>query len=360
MKTVLVSGCFDVIHGGHVQFLRDARALGDRLVVSVAGDESLAQHKGRCPAMPEAHKAAVLRALACVDEVWIGEVGPPGLDFLPAFRALRPSVLAVAGDDPYGPEKCELVRGTDCQYVVLRKTFDGEPITTTEIRRRCRAPEWVPLRVDFAGGWLDVPACAREGGRIVNCAITPGLSLQDNWLAPGSGLGGSAAWAALQGQDPVEAELAAGVGWQDPAVQAETGMCVWQSGPRPRLEMRDPGDWLAGRMAIQKAGNGHQTASIAGKGRDLDGIAYAGLVAAEAAQSRSLPQLAHAMEYSYRLQLGEGMAELPDVDEAMGRKYLGAGWGGYALHLFGVRADRDAFAAAGGLAVEPYDRWSGQ
>ena len=81
----------------------------------------------------------------------------------------------------------------------------------------------VPLRVDFAGGWLDVPRYARKGSYVVNCAITPMVSLCEWPYEKRSGLGGSGAWAMLEGRDPVASELALGVGWQDPAVIAETG-----------------------------------------------------------------------------------------------------------------------------------------
>ena len=367
MKTVLVSGCFDILHGGHVRFLRDARALGDYLVVCVANDRSLLQHKGRLSSMPIEHKVALLEALDCVDAVFISDDAlVDGLDFLPALRAVTPDILAVAGDDKYGAAKCDIVRGTDCQYVVLRKALDFEPISTTEIRRRCAAPARVPLRVDFAGGWLDVPAFARGGGRIVNCAITPGLSLADNWLPPGAGLGGSAAWAMLNGEDPVESELAAGVGWQDPAVITETGLCVWRSGPLPVLERRDPGVFLTGSMALLWTGQTHNTAAIADKDRDLDGIAYAGTAAWEAVHDGSMKQLAHAVEYSHQIQIAEGMEELPACEGALAMKYCGSGWGGYALYLFNRKIDRDAFVdgqrgaeISTAIAIEPYDRWSG-
>ena len=58
-KIVFVSGCYDVLHGGHLEFFSRARALGDRLVVSFAGDESLRAHKGgRIPSIPTPHKKA--------------------------------------------------------------------------------------------------------------------------------------------------------------------------------------------------------------------------------------------------------------------------------------------------------------
>ncbi len=60
------------------------------------------------------------------------------------------------------------------------------------------------------------PTYARPGAYIVNCAISPFVSL-DHWpYELRAGLGGSGAWAMLQGRDPVQSELDLGVGWQDP------------------------------------------------------------------------------------------------------------------------------------------------
>lgn len=65
-----------------------------------------------------------------------------------------------------------------------------------------------------AGGWLDMPCQARQGAYVVNCAISPTVSLHDWPYAIGGGLGGSAAWALLQGRDSTQSELDLGVGWQ--------------------------------------------------------------------------------------------------------------------------------------------------
>jgi hypothetical protein len=67
-------------------------------------------------------------------------------------------------------------------------------------------------------GWLDVPKHARQGAYIVNCAISPLVSLHDWQFEIGGGLGGSAAHALLCGCNSVQSELDLGVGWQDPAV----------------------------------------------------------------------------------------------------------------------------------------------
>ena len=61
----------------------------------------------------------------------------------------------------------------------------------------------------------------------------------------------SGAWALLNGHDGISAELDLGVGWQDPAVIAETGWCVWRSGPQPELELKTDGA-LLGKMQPER------------------------------------------------------------------------------------------------------------
>lgn len=68
MKIVIATGGFDPLHSGHVKYLEAARRLGDLLLVGLNSDDWLARKKGR-PFMPWAERAAVLRALRCVDRV---------------------------------------------------------------------------------------------------------------------------------------------------------------------------------------------------------------------------------------------------------------------------------------------------
>jgi rfaE bifunctional protein nucleotidyltransferase chain/domain len=68
MTVVLANGVFDVLHLGHVQHLREARAMGDRLIVSLTVDAYVNKGPGR-PLYPWAARAAVLAELRCVDEV---------------------------------------------------------------------------------------------------------------------------------------------------------------------------------------------------------------------------------------------------------------------------------------------------
>ncbi|MBK1856558.1 adenylyltransferase/cytidyltransferase family protein, partial [Verrucomicrobiaceae bacterium 5K15] len=213
MKRIFVSGCYDIIHAGHLQFFEEARSLGDHLTVSFASEDVLWHHKQRRSSIPDEHKKAVLEGLRMVDEVIIGTDHDLGLDFKSYFLEAKPDILAVTEDDQYEAIKRDLCDQVGCTYRVLPKTppkFD--PVSTSGIVKWVKAPTESPLRVDFAGGWLDVPRHAREGAFIVNCAISPLVSLRDWTYEKRSGLGGSGAWALLNGEDGVDSELDLGVG----------------------------------------------------------------------------------------------------------------------------------------------------
>jgi cytidyltransferase-like protein len=266
MIRVFVSGCYDIIHAGHVQFFREARALGDHLTVCFASADVLWLHKQRRSSLPDDHKRAVLAALDPIDEVVVGEGLEEGIDFRDHFLRLRPQILAVTEDDKWAPLKRALCAEVGARYVVLPKTPPKfSPVSTTQIVKFIRAPEAAPLRVDFAGGWLDVPRFARKGAFVVNCAISPTVSLRDWPYNRNAGLGGSGAWALLNGKDGVASELGLGVGWQDPAIISETGLCVWRSGPRPELELKHNGAFLRGRLALFWTGTDHDTPDLANR-----------------------------------------------------------------------------------------------
>jgi hypothetical protein len=247
----------------------------------------------------------------------------------------------------------------DAEYHILAKTPPKfEPVSTSSIVRWVQAPTEAPLRVDFAGGWLDVPRFARVGEYVVNCAISPLVSLREWPYEKQAGLGGSGAWALLNGKDGIDSELDLGVGWQDPAVIRETGVCVWRSGARPVLDFKRSGDFLKGRMAILWTAGQHDTPGVVDHPRDYDRIAESGRIAREAALAEDLTLLAKGISIYHETQLAEGMEPLPDLKGALARKYCGGGYGGYAVYLF---PDEEARAVAISdrqdlLAVEPFCR----
>jgi D-beta-D-heptose 7-phosphate kinase/D-beta-D-heptose 1-phosphate adenosyltransferase len=96
---VFTNGCFDLLHAGHVEYLHQARALGDALVVGVNTDDSVRRLKGSGrPLVGERERALVLAALASVDAVTLfSEETPREL-----IAQLLPDVLVKGGD--YAPE----------------------------------------------------------------------------------------------------------------------------------------------------------------------------------------------------------------------------------------------------------------
>lgn len=359
MKKVFVSGCYDILHAGHLQFFEEARALGDHLIVSFASAEVLWHHKRRKPSIPDDHKRALLQGLRMVDEVIITHGHKEGLDFEEDFLRIRPDFLIVTEDDKYGALKRGLCEQVGAKYTILPKTPPRfEPVSTSSIVRWVQAPTEAPLRVDFAGGWLDVPRFARAGAFVVNCAISPLVSLREWPYEKQAGLGGSGAWALLNGRDGCESEIDLGVGWQDPAVIRETGLCVWRSGPSPVLDFKRNGDFLEGRMAVLWTGCSHDTPGVANHPRDYDRIARSGDIARDGTLTADIHRIAEAVSLYHATQLDEGMDPLPGLQGSIARKYCGGGYGGYALYLFEQPADRDhALAATPALRpVEPFCR----
>ncbi len=98
-RVVATNGCFDLLHYGHVNYLRRAKALGDLLVVGLNSDRSVRELKGPTrPLVAQRHRAAVLAALTCVDAVVIF----PQKRATRFLAAVRPNVYVKGGD--YRPD----------------------------------------------------------------------------------------------------------------------------------------------------------------------------------------------------------------------------------------------------------------
>ena len=363
MKKIFVSGSFNVLHAGHIRFFEDAKALGDYLVVSYPPADVLWRVYAKKSVLDDADKKAVISSLHMVDEVIESTDEDEALSFKSAFLAVRPQVLAVTTDDQYKEEKRRFCEEQGVEFVVLEKTQpETGQVTGSQLLSRAKAPEHAPLRVDFAGGWLDVPENAMPGEYIVNCSISPTVSLKEWLYRQGAGLGGSGGWSVLNGWDPVASELGLGVGWQDPAVIAETGACVWKSGAKPVLDFKNTGEFLKGRMAVYDTRIKHYTPGFAGYVRPLDRIAKAARIARLGVLEQDIAVLGVAVQISYQLQLEEGMQPLPDIGGQIAHKYCGGGHGGYALYLYDTQELRDAAVdkCEDMYPVEPYCRTFGK
>lgn len=93
-KIVFTNGCFDILHVGHVRYLRAARELGDVLIVAINSDSSVSRIKPGRPIIPEAERAEVMASLDMVDYVTLFSEETP----LELIRFLMPDVLVKGGD----------------------------------------------------------------------------------------------------------------------------------------------------------------------------------------------------------------------------------------------------------------------
>jgi rfaE bifunctional protein nucleotidyltransferase chain/domain len=129
LRIVFTNGCFDIIHAGHIRYLREARALGDLLVVGLNSDASVARLKPGRPVNNEMLRAEVLAALEMVDYVTIFAEDTP----YELIRSIRPDVLVKGGD-----WKKEDIVGADIVPEVHSLPFSAG-ISTTGIIDKIRA-----------------------------------------------------------------------------------------------------------------------------------------------------------------------------------------------------------------------------
>ncbi len=174
-KSVFVSGCFDILHSGHIAFLEEAATHGD-LTVCLGSDENVRQLKGRYPVCSQEERKYMVQALRCVHTCVISD-GWGLLDFEKELRRARPDMLIV-NEDGNAPAKARLCQELGIEYRVLRRIpHEGLPRrSTTELRTECT----IPYRIDLAGGWLDQPFVSKLApGAVLTISIEPTLEFND-------------------------------------------------------------------------------------------------------------------------------------------------------------------------------------
>jgi cytidyltransferase-like protein len=118
-KIVLVGGCFDIIHFGHIQFLQKAKEAGDFLIVALEPDERIIHHKNRTPMHTQQERAYNLAALRSVDEV----IMLPQLngfdDYLALVKNIKPHIIAITDNDPQKDNKQKQADAIGAQLVIV-------------------------------------------------------------------------------------------------------------------------------------------------------------------------------------------------------------------------------------------------
>src|SRR5512137_1846151 len=113
-KKVFVSGCYDLLHGGHVAFFKTAAAYGD-LYVSLGRDENLLALKGKKPVFSEEERLYIVRSVRYVHDAFLAS-GMGMLDFEPDLLRIKPDIFIV-NYDGHTPDKEKLCKELGIEYV---------------------------------------------------------------------------------------------------------------------------------------------------------------------------------------------------------------------------------------------------
>jgi len=174
-KRVFVSGCYDMLHSGHVAFFEEAASYGD-LYVGLGSDKTIAGLKGRKTINTDQERLFMVNALKTVKKAWINR-GSGLMDFEQELRELRPDIFFV-NEDGYTPEKQKICVELGIELMVSKRIpHQGLPVrSTTAIRKECL----IPFRLDLAGGWLDQPYVSKYyPGSVITISIEPDFDFND-------------------------------------------------------------------------------------------------------------------------------------------------------------------------------------
>lgn len=159
-KKVFVSGCYDLLHSGHVEFFRQAAEYGD-LYVGIGSDATILKYKNHKTLYPEQERLFMVKSIKYVKDAVINE-GSGIMDFIPTVDALKPDRFVVNADGS-SEEKRRFCEERGIEYIVLQRTpADGLVArSSTEVKSQiCQ----LPTRLDLAGTWIDQPYVSCYGG----------------------------------------------------------------------------------------------------------------------------------------------------------------------------------------------------
>jgi cytidyltransferase-like protein len=174
-KKVFVSGCFDMLHSGHVEFFREVAQYGD-VYVALGSDKTVYDLKGRPTFNSEHERLFMVKSVSFVKDAFISS-GSGILDFESELREMMPDYFIV-NNDGHISEKRDLCHRLGIDYIILeRKPHTGlEARSTTELRQR----DFLPYRIDLAGGWLDQPYVSRHyPGPVITISLEPTLEFNE-------------------------------------------------------------------------------------------------------------------------------------------------------------------------------------
>lgn len=174
-KKVFVSGCYDLLHSGHVAFFEEAASHGD-LYVGLGSDQTIFSLKNRTTINKDRERLYMVKSIKFVKDAWINK-GSGIIDYLDEIKQLKPDILFVNEDGDSNVKK-DLCQELGIEYVVSKRIpkDDLPSRSTTSLRGK----SIIPYRLDLAGGWLDQPYVSKHHpGPVITISLEPTHDFND-------------------------------------------------------------------------------------------------------------------------------------------------------------------------------------
>lgn len=185
-KKVFVSGCYDLLHSGHVEFFKQASQYGD-LYVGIGSDATYLEYKHRKPMFPQEERLFMVRNIKAVKEAYINE-GSGVIDFIPTLDLVQPDIFVVNAEG--GSEtKRKLCEERGIEYIELQRTpHEGlQARSSSSLKAAMQQDDHktddskgIPTRLDLAGTWIDQPYVSmHHPGWAITISLEPTFEVRD-------------------------------------------------------------------------------------------------------------------------------------------------------------------------------------
>ena len=188
---VFVSGCYDLLHSGHVEFFQQASQFGD-LYVGIGSDATYLEYKHRKPMFPQEERLFMVKNIKAVKEAYINE-GRGVIDFIPTLDLVKPDIFVVNAEGGSAAKR-QLCEERGIQYIELERTPHAglEARSSSSLKAALSQEEstansqqptangGIPTRLDLAGTWIDQPYVSQyHPGWAITISLEPTFEVRD-------------------------------------------------------------------------------------------------------------------------------------------------------------------------------------
>ena len=175
-KKVFVSGCYDLLHSGHVEFFRQAAEYGD-LYVGIGSDATIQDYKHHKTVYSEQERLFMVKSIRYVKDAYIN-AGSGVMDFVPTLDIVKPDIFVVNSDGG-SLEKQQICKERGIEYVELERVPQAglKARSSTDLKK---TESQIPTRLDLAGTWIDQPYVSQYApGWAITISLEPTFEVRE-------------------------------------------------------------------------------------------------------------------------------------------------------------------------------------